>query len=292
MWLMSRRWLFVVVLAALAVAIPVTSSSGASVPSNLMRARQEAARLLALLHVPPGAVELAAEPKGDGGVLRVPGYDEATPNLVDVHRWWTVQGKATNVLAYVAARLPRAAKWYVSGSGGPRPVYYMKGFALPPIPGVMAQRVLAVSVVQLTSTTTAIRTDGEVVWIIPRPASEKLSTTVHEIDITSAYPGRPPLVAVSVVGPAAKRIVKWINALGVAQPGTINCPALPLGPFVRFVFRTSRGTTVAHGSVLDFDGTSGECNAIDLSIHGRQRMPLIGGNLLERLQRLLGVRFD
>lgn len=296
MWLvMRRRWVVIaiaVVLVAAAVVIPTASSVGSSAPGNLVRAQAEAARLLGLLHVPSGAVERSNPPAyGGRGVLGAPGYDEATPNLVDDHHWWTVRGKAKQVLAYVIRRLPRGAKKLMSGSGGPRPVYYQKAFSLPPILGVLAERVLAVTVVQLNARTTAVRTDGEAVWITPRPASEKVPTGVQETDITSkAFMSGSPILAVKVTDrPQVQRIVSWINAMGIGQPGTINCPMLG-GPTVTFVFRLAGGNEVARASGMDFDGTSGACNAIALNIRGRSEPPLIGGNFYKRVARLLGVR--
>lgn len=289
MWPVTARRLCLAALAAIivgaAAVTAVAGSAGASTPGNLVRARAEAAELLRLLRVPPGAVQDTRAPAfGGRGVLGAPGYDEATPNLVDAHFWWTVSGRATEVLAYATKRMPRGAKLLVSGWGGPRPSWYMKSFSLRPIPGVLAQRVLAVTVAQLDSTTTAIRTDGEAVWITPRPASERVPSGVREIDITS------PHVAVKVVGSPATQIVSWINSMGIGQPGSINCPVLG-GPTVTFVFRDGGGREVARASGVDFDGTSGECNAIALSIRGRAQPPLIGGDFYGRVQRLLGVRF-
>ena len=291
MWSVSRRWKVVgaaAVLAAVAVAVPVASSAGASASGNLARARTEAARLLSLLQVPPGAVELTSAPSA----LRSPGYDEATPNLVDAHHWWRVHGKATTVLAHVTARLPRDASLSISGSGGSAPVYRMKAFSLPPIPGVLSQRVLAVSVVQVSPSTTVVRTDGEAVWVLPRPRSEQLPARIDEIDISSAaFMTHAPIVSLKVTTAAnVAQIVKWVNGMAIAQPGVINCPMLA-GPTVTVVFRVAGGRRVARASGMDFDGSSGACNALALRLRGRSEPPLVG-DLFGRVQRLLGVRFE
>lgn len=299
MWRVSkRRWTtvaIVAVLAAAAVVIPIASSAGDTTPGNLLRARSEASRLLGLLHVPPGAVQHSSAPAFGGrrGVLGSPGYDEATPNLVDAHHFWTVRGSASRVLAYVAAHRPWGSKWFTSGSGSPPPGYHMTAFSLPPIPGVLAERVVAVSVVQLNSTTTVMRTDGEAVWVTPRPASEKVPAGVQEIDVSStAFMSGARVLAVSVTDPAqVQRIVGWINAMGLAQPGSFNCPSLN-GPTVTFVFRAAGGKVLARASGMDFDGSADECSAIALSIGGRSQPPLVGANFYARVQRLLGVRFD
>src|SRR5580700_8023652 len=71
-----------------------TDSSGGSAAGNLGAARAEAPRLLSLLRLPSDASSSAGEPAGDHGVLARPGYDEATPNLVDAYGWWTVPGSS------------------------------------------------------------------------------------------------------------------------------------------------------------------------------------------------------
>jgi hypothetical protein len=291
MWPVSRRWRYAgvaAVLVAVAVAIPVARSAGATAAGNLGRARTEAARLLTLLHVPPGAVELTSEPR----VLRAPSFEQATPNLVDAHHWWSLHGEATSVLAYVTARLPRGAQQFVSGSGGFAPVYRMKAFLLAPLAGVLSERVLAVSVAQVSPSTTVVRTDGEAVWVVPRPASEQLPARIDEIDITSrSFTTQAQIVSLKVTnGAQIGQIVKSVNAMAIAQPGVINCPLLD-GPTVTLVFRTAGGRQVARASGMDSDGTSGACNALDLRLGGRSEPPLVG-DLFDRMQRLLGGRFE
>jgi hypothetical protein len=277
------------VVTGLAVAIPLASSAGANDPGNLARARTEATRLLGLLQVPPDAVAVSAGPHGASGV---PGYDEATPNLVDAHQWWKVHGEAGRVLAYVTSHLPRGARWFMTESGGPAPESRTESYKLPPVAGVLSERVLSVSVVQLTSTTTWVRTDGEAVWIVPRPAGEKVPSGVHEIGITSAYPGKSAIATLSVTDPAkVEQIVLWINELGIGQPRTINCPVLG-GPTVTFAFHGAGGGLLARASGMDFEGTSGECNPISFSIRARPEPALIGGNFFGRVQRLLGVNLE
>src|SRR5579875_2394325 len=277
------------VIGGLAVALALVGSAGASNTSNQLRARQEAARLLGLLRPPPGAVALTREPRGDHGALAQPGYDEVTPNLVDDHRWWMVGGRATRVLAYVSAHLPRGAAPSPPGRSARGAGYAAaESFALPPLPGVLDQRVLSVTVVQLTATETGVRTDGEAVWVSLRPASERLPASVREIVITRVSPGEPSGLVARVRDPAkVGRIVAWLNALGIAQPGTMSCPAFGF-PLIRFAFRTGTGEPIAGASVYA-GGPSGQCNPIELSLRGRRQPPLVGAGFLARVERLLGV---
>jgi len=88
--------------------------------------------------------------------------------------------------------------------------------------------VLAVSVVQVSPSITILRTDGEAVWVVPRPASEQLPTGIDEIDITStAFMTQAPIVSLKVTnGAEVRQIVKWVNAMAIVQPEVIACPLL------------------------------------------------------------------
>jgi hypothetical protein len=108
------------------------------------------------------------------------------------------------------------------------------------------------------------------VWIVTRSPSEKVPAGVHEIDIRSAYPGGPAIVSRKVSDPArVSQIVRWIDALGIVQPGALACPALG-GPVVTLDVRAAAGDLLARASVVDFQGTSGPCNPIDFSVGGHR----------------------
>jgi hypothetical protein len=203
------------------------SAIAASSAGNRARAQAEAARLLAIVQLPPDAVSSPAEPAGDRGALAQPTYDEATPNLVDARAWWTVRGKATAVLAYMRAHLPPDASFYGSSSQS-------ETFSLPPVPGVMSERVLGVTVAALTPSLTGVRTDGEAVWIVPRPAWERIPDGVRRVTF-SVRRGRADGRVHTLRGADARRLVDFINRLGVVQPGVSACP-LSLDEYVRLQF--------------------------------------------------------
>lgn len=257
----------------LAVIVPVTSSVGATPAGNLARAQLEAPRLLRLLQLPPGASASSTEPNGDRGVLAQPGYDEATPNLVDAHAWWTVSGQAAAVLRYVAAHVPSNAKRSGLGSGNVAPGYASETFSLPPIAGVLSERVLAVTVVQLNRNRTGVRTDGEAVWILPRPAWERIPTSVRRVIVTARGPtasGQPGAWSVPrvITGARARRLVAFINRLGVVQPGVYACP-LEVAKYVRLRFVGGHGQTVARA----LEQPTG-CASVSLTIRGRRGLAL------------------
>jgi hypothetical protein len=132
-------------------------------------------------------------------VLAEPGYDAATPNLVEAHAWWTIHARPDAVLAYVRAHLPPDATASSTSSGNVAPGFASDTYQLPPIAGILSERVVAVAVVRLPDGVTAVRTDGEAVWITPRPAWELIPAHVDTVTFTargataSGVAGRQPL---------------------------------------------------------------------------------------------------
>ena len=83
----------------------LTASNFADAPRA--DALAEAKRLVRLVAVPPGAIEVASAP-----VLRQPGETFLTPYLLDVPRWWTVPMSMSDALAWMRSHPP-------AGSGRP-----------------------------------------------------------------------------------------------------------------------------------------------------------------------------
>jgi hypothetical protein len=193
------------------------------------------------------------------------------------------------VKAHPAAGSRQSGTGWGSGPGIPKNREIE--FAFPPIKDRIGTRWLAVLMVSLPGGSTGVRVDAQEVWTVTRSPSEKVPSRVREIRLTSASLGRPPIVALTVTNPVqVRRIISWFDALGVVQPGVLGCPVLGNGPIVTFSFRSASGVQLARASVLDLEGMSGPCNAIDFSIGGHRQAPLVGGEFLKRIQRLLGVR--
>jgi hypothetical protein len=105
---------------------------------------------------------------------------------------------------------------------------------------------------------------------------------------------RSPARSVRVTDPArVRRIERWFDAMPAAEPGLYRCPNIRGGtPRVRFAFLTADSSALARASLLDaFSGVSGPCNPVAFRLPGHRVRPLIGGRMLLRVQRLLGVRF-
>ena len=270
--------------------LPVPTSSG-----NRRVAVRDAERMLALAVLPPGAVRLSAAPHGDDRLLAKP-PQEPSGDLVDRHGWWEVPAPLASVLAFLQANRPPGSRPSGSGQeGGPGvPANEMVSFSFPPVSGVVSARSLTLDAVTLSGGGTGIRVDAQVTWVLARSAHERVPAGVHVVKVTSARPGAPAIVSVSVTAPrTVGRIVSLVDRMSTVQPGAYSCPALMAGkPVVTFAFQAAAGLPVlAQASLTDYGFGSGPCNPVSFSIGGRAQKPLIGGSFLAEVQRLLGVRF-
>jgi hypothetical protein len=115
---------------------------------------------------------------------------------------------------------------------------------------------------------------------------------VKRIDIVSRSGSRSPNVLVHVRQPyEVGSIVALVNGLGLSNAEHINCLAAGSGPTVTLRFRAASGQLIARANAPDSlgRGFSGPCNPLQVTAHGRAAPPLIGSDLLLRLQRLLNV---
>lgn len=243
----------------------------------------------------PGAVRVDHEPRGDGGFLAHPASAPGTDALADVHRWWTSRATVALVIADIEALKPaRASTGHSFGTfSGPGHSGQMIEFDWPARTGVLSSRAVVIEAVNLGDGMTGVRADAEDVWTVARPAGEQLPAGINRVTITSAVPDSTPIVTLDVTTLAqVAQIVSLIDSVQVAQPGWTSCPAEFAGaPVITMTFRG--GAELAAATVRDDDGEpSSECSGeIDLTLGGAPQMPL-AGNVIEPLQKLLGVNLD
>jgi hypothetical protein len=272
----GRAALFAVIVAVPGTVAMAAGPSHQTAAANRASARVEAARLLGLVRLPAGTARSADDPTGGRHVLGQPTYNEATPNLVDAHAWWTTSARSSSVLAYVAAHLPVGARrsGYGSGSGPPGTVTTaFATFSLPSVAGVLTERTIGVTVATLADGVTAVRTDGEAVWLTPRPSWERIPAAVRSVTLTAsgqANDGRvgPVSAPRTLTGDRARRLVSFINRAAVVQPGVRACPAA-FDDSVKLQFMRADGTAVAH-AVEDPTG----CASVTLTV-GRRTGPAL-----------------
>jgi hypothetical protein len=241
--------------AAVAALLAVVAAAGAatgassvygSASANRAVAHRAAGKLLGELSAGPGAVRSGTAP---GGLLRQPGYLEATPNEITAHAWFTTAASPQAVLAYVAAHLPPGAERSESGSEGGSDGFMESNWPLPALPGI-SQRVVSVSAAPMSDGRTAVRLDGVAVWLTPRPSWERIPSGVESVTFSghanNLHTGKPEPRSepVTVGGSRARRLAALVNRLEAGQPGRTACPAAS-GTLLDLTFHGAGGRTLA-----------------------------------------------
>jgi hypothetical protein len=269
--------------------------------SNKSAAEAEVTSLLTSISPPSAAAETASEPAGFGTIpafLRSP-PGTVNPNLVVARRWWTVASEPAQVLAYMKAHLPIGAT--VQGEG----IFSVPGSAVehedielewPEVNDVLQTRRLTISVGKLPDGQTGLLAEAEVVWLTPRPASERIPPGAHILTIheRGAVGGNVPRQHPLRITSAEKidRVVRTLNTLHVLQsdagsiPGGL-CPLFDLG--IRVTIGLYREQHSAPLALVSFDP---DCVNATVSIDGRRRAPLEQGLLLVHLDHILGFKLD
>jgi hypothetical protein len=183
----------------------------ATAAGNRAAAQAEAARLLALAQVPPGAVRLARPARS------LPGPPLGSPSvtsMVDRVAAWRAGSPFAAVRAWLSAHPPRGLPSAGSASGRKAGQDSMAGWGYRgPADRAWQSANLEISAAPAGADASTIRVDAVIVWLDPRPIS--------------SGPGRHP-VRVTVAGgcPAADR-----GVTGVTNPGAgLTRRLLPPGP--------------------------------------------------------------
>ncbi|MBV9164795.1 MAG: hypothetical protein JO342_01455 [Solirubrobacterales bacterium] len=258
---------------------------------NRHAARVDARYLLGLLVLPTGAIRSSGAPPSS---LRRPAEGPAvTPNIVDLHRWWRVKGSPTQMYAFMEGHAPRGSSMAGFGSSNQRGVVQMRfvTFSWPSVGGVLSQRWLVVEVAPLSHGYTGVRADAQDIWLEPKAASERVPAQARVLTVGEAFPARKPMLAFTTENAAkVHEIATMVNNLPVVQPGMVNCPNIPVGPTVTFVFRARRGGQVLAWASVLATGAGGECPGIYFTVHGRPQPSLAAQpDFLHKAQRVLGV---
>ena len=256
---------------------------------NKLAAVRDARRLLGLVRLPDGAQRLAH----DGGALgdvTIP----VTPELIERSRYWSVPGSFADVWAYMEAHPPSGSHYAGSASSSsPTGSSEAASFTFPPKPGQISSRQVNVTVAVLPDGSTGVGAHAQDIWIVPRSAHDAVPHSVTSLDISSRY-----MDTARVTGWKLHRIVRWFNALPIAQPETHGCFAegaatAPLNivfrganrrPLARARFTTYYSPDPSFGSPSLY---SSWCAPIFFSIRDRHQS-LVGGDFFERVQHLIG----
>jgi hypothetical protein len=265
-------------------ATPAVSATSAG---NRRVAERDTTRLLRRIVLPAGAVQLAREPRGDGGLLK---QSDSIPSglLVDRHRLWLVHEPLGEVVGFVDHHPPSGGKRSGTGTSSGRglPANASTTFSFPALVGRISTRELEIELVGLPHHRTGLRVDAQDIWLVPRPRSEKVPAAVRFVDV------RTSKAHVRVTAAAKVRdIVRSVDSLPIVQPGGVyGCPPDTIHrPTMSLRFLSANGALLARARVPGSFAV-GSCAPIEFWIGGQRQKPL-SGHLYGRIERLLGVRF-
>ena len=277
-----RRWALALVVVASGLGAAIAVANG---PTNPRTARAVAQRILAALRLPPGAQQSDSDPSGSK--LAKPATYPATPDLVDLHQFWRVPGDLRSVFDWIESHPPAGSAGQEGGAMGNRGgivAQYVGYSFLPPRRGGAPAETLLFTGVRARGGGAAVRVDAQVVWLLKRPASERIPGGVRSITVTERRSTGSPSGPWTVTDSARVRdAVAMVNRLPAAQPGPVACPN-DSGPWVTLVFSTPRERL----ATAYVDG--GGCGFVPLWIGGHRRHALQGSpSLIRSLSSALGI---
>jgi hypothetical protein len=254
-----------------------TAPADASYTTTAVSPKQQAeAAATAILHAfvgPPGAARQAGEPASARHSLdSVGGYVSAYE--IRKTSWWLAPGRATAILAWETAHLPRAfTPAGGTSSSGPGTIPVTGQFYELPPGRVLIGRDLLVSVADLGGGKTAIRVDAQVGYQPARPAGEKVPATARVVTITalSGYSGTTaPRPATITQVPVVRKLTALVNGLQLSTaPPDAPCPMSP-GLILKLTFRATAG-----GRPLAVAQGPEGCGTLALTVAGKG-WPLLG----------------
>jgi hypothetical protein len=274
-------------------------TSSGTTAAHRRSAVRDAMHLLAGV-MPPSGAALLERRSAIGVQRRIPLITASFASALDSERW-SVPERPSAVLSYVVSHLPPGSKLVSKGSSGPNPVTQSVIRSWAPVGGVLDTRFLSIEVTGHASGRTLLAAESQSQWVIVRPAQERVPAAVTEVKITDGLPGHPPrLTRIVTARRTVRRLLELFNGLGIVQPGSINCPAVPTAePVVTVTFRAAAAArALASASVnpgANFswpDSVPGwACFPITFSAEGHRYRPLIG-NVISPIDRLLHVRLQ
>ncbi len=261
-------------------------------------AAADAASLLALAPVPPGAQPASSSPVAEtSGAPQTPG----TPDLVDQSTWWTAPGSTALVTAWVQAHVPPGAAMVGSGSTSTRGTVTSRYvvFAFAARQPVLTERALTAMVAPDGPAQVALRADAQVVWDPARSAASLVEPAMVGSITVTRRPGFPMLAGpgttvglpahdttVTTTNPAlVHHIVTVLDGLPVDNSGVHSCPAWSGLAFTMNLVARDK-TTLATVS-----GNQAQCGGLALTVGGKPQPSVDdpGDVLLGQVASMLGT---
>jgi hypothetical protein len=284
-----------VVLSMAVAARAATPRDGAI--ANRQTAIRAARGLLGDVVLPAGAIEVSGETARGPLVPLVERLFLAAQ--VDRRAFWRTDASPSAVIDTVRRHLPADAKLTGSGSGvAPGSSSAFAVYTFPRAdPAALGIRQLVVDAVEASRSSTVVRADGQVQYLAPRAADQRVPPRARALDVTMTPNAGKPLLSLTVTRLSlVRRIAALVNGLpfaGNLSGVGFSCPSFPSTPTDTFTFRASAaGRALAEVTELAATPTYIDpCETTTLRINGRLEPPLMeGGALLRRAGSLLHVK--
>lgn len=239
------------------------------------------------LPLPEGAVQVNTEPGLEG-----PAFRPATPQLVDAERYWQVPGEPRAVITWIEAHVPAGAKLSTKGdSSGPRGMTWFASFSFTTEqPYVISSEDLVFEATAVEGGGAALRADGQVVWALPRAASEHIPAGVSAISVRATASEPSPISVSQTITDAAsvQRVIALIEGLRPPGEGFRLCPIdLPGSLMLELGFLGATQEEPVAKVVVK----TGGCGSIALWVHGQFEGYLEGArSVAEAIETLLGTK--
>ena len=145
-------------------------------------------------------------------------------------------------------------------------------------------RTLAVEVTSAVGGGSAVRADAQAVWVLARPAWERVPSDARSVTITATRGPGVSSTPVTLTAPVKLRaIARLLDGLPVFQPGTYACPADD-GVGLELSFRAAANPQ----PVARVDADTTGCGGVSFSVGNRAGPVLYGGYELANLLAHLG----
>lgn len=299
----------VLVAAVTAALVSVASGGESQLGANKVVARRDAQALVRLLRLPAGTTRTSSRPTNrDSSQLASPSAPSSVGD--SAHGWWRSDEAPQSVVNFIRRHPPFGAKLQSQGSagnvrnGGTSELTLM--YSWPSLGEAAYNRSLSISVLYLPHGRAGIIATSQSYWILPRPAHERVPSSVRVVDVTLRLGHGPlgnehPVTTTHALTRATtvRTVVANINALTTVQPGLVyNCPAMidePGRPLLTLVFRAGpAGPALARAEVEVIPGHKGyagwtPCSPIQFWVGGKAQKPLISRTFVAQIARLIGA---
>jgi hypothetical protein len=252
-----------------------------------------ATRLLAAFAVPPGASRLHKMPALPAGWQLAGPVAPSTSYVADKPQLWQFTGSAAEVIAWEKSHVSRAFARNGTGAGSQRGTVIEDDaeFDLPAVPGEISERFLYVEAMNVGHGQTAIRADGIVYWLPPRPASERVPGTAASVTVSEQFgadlAGHSPVQVTINDQVRVPRLVALVNALPRYLVRSVSCPLYYFRMGLTLTFRATQG-----GPPMAVASTFRGCGAVHLTLNGRVQ-PQLGPDapFTAEVLKLTGLRW-